>query len=62
VRGRWVRPYLGYYLRLVEEDQRSVLENSPVLCVEINSRKLSIPEHEGEGQGAKVWKMREGQQ
>jgi hypothetical protein len=31
VRGRWVRPYLRYYLRLVEDDRRGVLENSPVL-------------------------------
>jgi hypothetical protein len=24
----WVRPYLGHYLRLGEDDQRGVLENS----------------------------------
>jgi hypothetical protein len=29
-RWRWVRPYLGYYLGLVEDDRSSVLENSPV--------------------------------
>jgi hypothetical protein len=29
-RGRWVRPYLGYYLGLVEEDWCGILENS--LC------------------------------
>jgi hypothetical protein len=28
VRGRWVRPYLGYYLGLVEDDRCSILENS----------------------------------
>jgi hypothetical protein len=28
VRGRWVRPYLRYYLRLVEDDQCSISENS----------------------------------
>jgi hypothetical protein len=27
---RWVRSYLGYYLRLGEDDRRSVLENSPL--------------------------------
>jgi hypothetical protein len=32
VRGRWVRPYLGYYLSLVEDDQRGALENGPLLC------------------------------
>jgi hypothetical protein len=26
-RGRWVRPYLGYYLRLVEDDRYSIPEN-----------------------------------
>jgi hypothetical protein len=30
MRGRWVRPYLGYYLGFVEDDRRSVLENSLV--------------------------------
>jgi hypothetical protein len=30
VRGRWVRPYLGYYLRLVKDDRCSTLENSPL--------------------------------
>jgi hypothetical protein len=30
VRGQWVRPYLGYYLGLVEDDQCSILENSPL--------------------------------
>jgi hypothetical protein len=30
VRGRWVRPYLGYYLRLVEDDLCGILENSPM--------------------------------
>jgi hypothetical protein len=29
VRGRWVRPYHGYYLRLVEDDRCSITENSP---------------------------------
>jgi hypothetical protein len=29
-RGRWVKSYLGYYLGLVKDDQRSVLENSPM--------------------------------
>jgi hypothetical protein len=28
VRGRWVRPYLEYYLKLVEDDRHSILENS----------------------------------
>jgi hypothetical protein len=32
VRGRWVRPYLGYYLRLVEDDRCSIPENSPLPC------------------------------
>jgi hypothetical protein len=31
VRGRWVRPYLGCYLRLIEDDRCSILENSPLL-------------------------------
>jgi hypothetical protein len=31
-RGRWVRPYLEYYLRLVEDDRCSISENSPLLC------------------------------
>jgi hypothetical protein len=31
-RERWVRLYLGYYLRLVEDDQCSILENSPLSC------------------------------
>jgi hypothetical protein len=30
MRGRWVRPYLRYYLRLVEDDRCSILENSPM--------------------------------
>jgi hypothetical protein len=30
MRGRWVKPYLGYYLGFVEDNRRSVLENSPV--------------------------------
>jgi hypothetical protein len=30
-RGRWVRPYLRYYLGLVEDDHRGILENSPML-------------------------------
>jgi hypothetical protein len=29
-RGRWVRPYLGCYLRLVEDDWCSIPENSPL--------------------------------
>jgi hypothetical protein len=32
VRGRWVRPYLGYYLSLVEDDRSGVLENGPLSC------------------------------
>jgi hypothetical protein len=32
VRGRWLRPYLGYYLGLVEDNRCSVPENSHVLC------------------------------
>jgi hypothetical protein len=31
-RRRWVRPYLGYYLGLGEDDQRSVLENRSLSC------------------------------
>jgi hypothetical protein len=31
-RGRWVRPYLEYYLRLVEDDWCSIPENSPLPC------------------------------
>jgi hypothetical protein len=30
VRERWVRLYLGFYLRLVEDDRCSILENSPM--------------------------------
>jgi hypothetical protein len=30
VRGRWVKPYLGYYLILVEDDRCGILENSPM--------------------------------
>jgi hypothetical protein len=30
VKRQWVRPYLGYYLRLVEDDRYSILENSPI--------------------------------
>jgi hypothetical protein len=30
VRGRWVKPYLGCYLRLIEDDRYSILENSPL--------------------------------
>jgi hypothetical protein len=30
VRGQWVRLYLGCYLRLVEDDRHSILENSPM--------------------------------
>jgi hypothetical protein len=37
-RRRWVRPYLRYYLRLGEDDQRSVLENRPL------SRHLAMRE------------------
>jgi hypothetical protein len=40
VRGLWVRPYLGYYLRLVEDDRCSILENSPL------SRHLTTREEE----------------
>jgi hypothetical protein len=40
VRERWVRSYLGYYLELVEDGRRSVLENSPV------SRHLATREEE----------------
>jgi hypothetical protein len=29
-RGWWVRPYLGCYLRLVEDDRCSIPENSPL--------------------------------
>jgi hypothetical protein len=29
-RGRWVWPYLGYYLSFVEDDRRGVLENNPL--------------------------------
>jgi hypothetical protein len=32
VRGRGVRSYLGYYLNLVEDERRGVLENSPLPC------------------------------
>jgi hypothetical protein len=31
-RRRWVRPYLGCYLGLGEDDRRSVLENTPLSC------------------------------
>jgi hypothetical protein len=31
-RGRWVRPYLGYYLGLVEDDRCSIPENNPLPC------------------------------
>jgi hypothetical protein len=30
VRELWVRPCLGYYLGPVEDDRRSILENSPM--------------------------------
>jgi hypothetical protein len=30
VRGRWVRLYLGFYLRLIEDDRCSISENSPL--------------------------------
>jgi hypothetical protein len=30
-RGRWVRPYLGYYLELVEDDRCSIPDNSSLL-------------------------------
>jgi hypothetical protein len=29
-RGRWVRPYLGCYLRFVENNRCSIPENSPL--------------------------------
>jgi hypothetical protein len=29
-RARWVRPYLRYYLRLVDDDRCSIPENSPL--------------------------------
>jgi hypothetical protein len=29
-RGQYVRPYLGYYLRLVEDDWCSISKNSPL--------------------------------
>jgi hypothetical protein len=32
VRGQWVKSYLGYYLRLVEDDWCGILENSPMSC------------------------------
>jgi hypothetical protein len=31
-RRRWVRLYLGYYLNLMEDDQRGVHENGPLSC------------------------------
>jgi hypothetical protein len=30
-RGQWVRPYLGYYLELMEDDRCSILDNGPLL-------------------------------
>jgi hypothetical protein len=30
VRRRWIRPYLGCYLRLAEDDQCGVPKNSPL--------------------------------
>jgi hypothetical protein len=30
MRGRWVRPYLEYYLGLVEDDRCSIPENNPL--------------------------------
>jgi hypothetical protein len=31
-RGRWVRPYLRYYLRCVEDDRCSISKNSLLPC------------------------------
>jgi hypothetical protein len=31
-RKRWVRPYLGCYLGLVDDDRRGVLEHEPLSC------------------------------
>jgi hypothetical protein len=28
VKGRWIRPYVRYYIGLVEDDQCSILENT----------------------------------
>jgi hypothetical protein len=41
VRGRWVRPYLGYYLGLVEDDQCGILDNNPMSC-HITSREEEL--------------------